>query len=177
MQICRVSFCIRLAKQTKMDVACVASKEEDWCWVPGYTTGTGLLPGSIQVAERQRLPHALLGSSLNWEKQSACCRLGPHCLTWLGDGAPHTDPETSPPTCLVLLRATQNLGTVRRVGTITTLQPLSLWTLRTAQGHLNQALGTRRSFLVGLGQSVFQVRLGELLLFYSSWLLGEQGWG
>lgn len=90
---------------------------------------------------------------------------------------PHTDLETSPPTCLVLLRATQNLGTVRRVGTMTPHQPLSLWTLRTVQGHLSQVLGARRGFLVGLGQSVFQVRLGELLLFYCFWLLGEQGWG
>lgn len=61
---------------------------------------------------------------------------------------------------------------------MTPLQPLSLWTLRTAPGHLRQALGAggRGGFLVGLGQSVFQFRLRELL-FYCSWLLGEQGWG
>lgn len=78
--ICRVSACIRLAKQTKTDVGRVARKEEDWCWLPGYTMGTGLLPGSVQVAEWQHLLHALLGSSLHGEKQRACCRLGPRCL-------------------------------------------------------------------------------------------------
>lgn len=78
--LCRVSACIRLAKQTKTDVGRVARKEEDWCWLPGYTMGTGLLPGSVQVAEWQHLLHALLGSSLHGEKQRACCRLGPRCL-------------------------------------------------------------------------------------------------